>query len=165
AGKEGVRRSEAEVGEVAREAADFVQPLAAHKGLSLRLQGPEAPLALQTDRGKLRQVLVNLLFNAVKFTAEGEVRLEVEPAGETVRLHVRDTGVGIPPEHRERIFEPFWQGQQVNTRVVGGTGLGLAISRRIVHLLGGEIRVESVVGRGTVFTVELPLRGGEGPDG
>ncbi|HEX8273409.1 MAG TPA: ATP-binding protein [Longimicrobiaceae bacterium] len=158
AGQEGVRPTQADVAEVAREAAAFVQPLARRKGLALRVRAPDRPLAALTDRGKLRQVLVNLLFNAIKFTAQGEVALEVEPdGGGAALLHVRDTGVGIAPEHLERIWEPFWQAQAANTREVGGTGLGLSISRRIVHLLGGDIAVASEPGSGSVFTVRLPL--------
>ncbi|MBV9772550.1 MAG: PAS domain-containing protein [Gemmatimonadetes bacterium] len=157
AGQEGVRATLADLVEVAREAAAFVQPLADRKGLAFGVRLPDTPLPVVTDPGKVRQVLVNLLFNAVKFTAEGEVRLEVEREGADAYLHVSDTGIGIAPEHLERIFEPFWQAQQVNTRDVGGTGLGLSISRRIAHLLGGEVRVRSTVGRGTVFTVRLPL--------
>ncbi len=160
AGREEVRPTQTDVADVAREAAAFVQPLARRKGLALRVRAPDRPLAAVTDRGKLRQVLVNLLFNAIKFTARGEVSLEVEPAGPDVLLHVRDTGVGIAPDHLERIWEPFWQAQAANTREVGGTGLGLSISRRILHLLGGEIAVSSEPGHGSTFTVRLPLDAG-----
>jgi signal transduction histidine kinase len=159
AGEEVARPTDADVGEVAREAAAFVQPLARRKGLALRVRAPDRPLSAVTDRGKLRQVLVNLLFNAIKFTARGEVALEVEPDGPAALLHVRDTGVGIAPGDLERIWEPFWQAQPANTREVGGTGLGLSISRRLVHLLGGEIAVTSEPGRGSAFTVRLPLEG------
>ncbi|HEX2189886.1 MAG TPA: ATP-binding protein [Longimicrobiaceae bacterium] len=159
AGREEAEPVRADLAEVAREAAVFVHPLAHRKGLSLRVRGPDLPLHAATDRGKLRQVLVNLLFNAIKFTPQGEVALEVETAGGTALLHVRDTGVGIAPEHLERIWEPFWQVQAVDTREVGGTGLGLPLSRRIARLLGGEIAVESTPGRGSTFTVRLPLDG------
>jgi len=157
AGREEVRPTDADVAEVAREAAAFVQPLARRKGLALRVRVPDRPLCAVIDRGKLRQVLVNLLFNAIKFTARGEVALEVEPDGPAALMHVRDTGVGIAPGDLERIWEPFWQAQPANTREVGGTGLGLSISRRTVHLLGGDIAVASEPGRGSVFTVRLPL--------
>lgn len=162
AGREETTPVRADLAEVAREAAVFVHPLAHRKGLSLRVRGPDRPLHAATDRGKLRQVLVNLLFNAIKFTHAGEVAVEVETEGGAALLHVRDTGIGIAAEHLERIWEPFWQVQDVNTREVGGTGLGLPISRRVVRLLGGDISVESTPGRGSTFTVRLPLGDPEG---
>src|SRR6185369_12158916 len=106
---------------------------------------------------KLRQVLVNLLSNAVKFTEHGRIALETHSENHHVVFSVRDTGVGIAPEHLQHIFDPFWQVEQHATRTVGGSGLGLSITRRLVDLLGGEISVESRVGRGSTFTVRLPL--------
>jgi PAS domain S-box-containing protein len=154
--REEVRVQPVELGEVAREAVSFVRPLADRKGLGLSLRAPGAPVQADTDVGKVRQILVNLLVNAVKFTREGEVCLELEPAEAEVSFRVRDTGVGIAPEHLERIFEPFWQAQQGNTRETGGTGLGLTISQRLAALLGGELRAESAPGRGSTFTLRLP---------
>jgi len=110
-----------------------------------------------TDGGKVRQILVNLLSNAVKFTNAGRVRLLVQHDGATVRYIVSDTGIGIAPEHRDRIFEAFWQVEQPSTRRVGGTGLGLSVTRRLARLLGGDVAMTSVVGEGSVFTVTLPL--------
>lgn len=110
-----------------------------------------------TDPDRLRQILLNLVGNAVKYTDTGEVRLGVEVENGTVCLAVRDTGTGIPEEHRDRIFEPFWQLDPDQRTRYGGTGLGLSVVRRLVGLLGGCIGVDSEVGRGSTFTVKLPL--------
>ncbi len=129
------------------------------KGLAWRVEWDVAhthPL-VYGDEGKLRQILMNLLSNAVKFTESGKVVLRVCEEGESLfRFEVIDTGIGIPPEEREEIFEPFSQG--VNGAKKGGTGLGLAIVREYVRLMGGEIKVESTVGRGSRFFFSLPLR-------
>lgn len=142
--------------DIAREAAAAVEPLALEKGLALRLEGVEAPLPMRTDPDRLRQILVNLLANGVKYTEEGEVRLEAVQENGTVSLRVVDTGIGIPAEHRERIFEPFWQADQTTTRRVGGIGLGLTVVRRLVTLLGGEVSVDATPEGGSVFEVRLP---------
>lgn len=117
---------------------------------------PPVSLSLDSDRRKIRQILVNLVTNAIKFTREGSVTLTLERAGDDVVYRVRDTGAGIAVEDRERIFEPFWQVERQTTRVTGGTGLGLSVTRRLVALLGGNISVESEVGRGSTFVVHLP---------
>jgi signal transduction histidine kinase/DNA-binding response OmpR family regulator len=137
-----------------------VKPLAfqAHeKGLELTYQiHPEVPDVVIGDPGRWRQVLINLLGNAIKFTARGAVRLDVareSSAGSGVWLHVavKDTGIGIPPEKQRLIFEPFTQADGSTTRQYGGTGLGLAITRQLVNLMGGRLWVESQVGRGSTF--------------
>ena len=117
---------------------------------------PEVPEWLMGDPGRLRQVLVNLVGNAIKFTERGEVVVDVSRAAETaggVELHflVRDTGIGIPEEHRQRIFEAFTQADSSTTRKYGGTGLGLAIAKYLVERMGGRIWVESEEGRGSTF--------------
>ena len=155
---EEVRPLPTNVAEVVEESVELVRPVAEHKGLSLSVRATGGPLVLETDRGKLGQVLAHLLSNAVKFTPRGEVRVEAERVEDGVEVRVRDTGVGIAPEHLEKVFEPFWQVQQGNTREVGGMGLGLAVSQRLAHLLGGHLRVESIPGEGSVFTLRLPLR-------
>jgi CheY-like chemotaxis protein len=114
------------------------------------------------DPARLRQILVNLLGNAIKFTDTGEVLLRVENAIEgyppdTLQFSVRDTGIGIPAEKLEVIFESFTQGDTSTTRQYGGTGLGLSISQRLVRLMNGELRVESGVGAGSTFTFTTPL--------
>src|SRR5690606_14913940 len=110
---------------VARTAA----PLAAEKGLRFQFQPPDEPLVVETDEDKVRQLLLYLLANAVKFTDEGEIHLSARSEPDTVLIEVRDTGIGIAPEDLERIFEPFWQVEQVITRRAPGTGLGLTLAR------------------------------------
>jgi signal transduction histidine kinase len=115
---------------------------------------------LRSDRQKLKQILVNLLSNALKYTKEGTVDIIAahEPATGRMTLAVRDSGVGIAPEDHTRIFEPFQQAKRVITRPQGGTGLGLAISRRLAQMLGGEISVQSALGAGSTFTLNIPIR-------
>jgi signal transduction histidine kinase/DNA-binding response OmpR family regulator len=136
---------------------DLLAVRAAEKRLDLLWEiAPGTPDALRGDEGRLRQVLLNLVGNAIKFTLAGEVVLSVEPeegerAGILLRFSVRDTGVGIPPEAIPRLFEPFSQVDGSATRRFGGTGLGLAISKRLVEHMGGRVWVESEPGRGSVF--------------
>ncbi|MDN3521701.1 ATP-binding protein [Halomonas ramblicola] len=119
---------------------------------------PELPSRIMTDPGRLRQVLLNLVSNAVKFTESGEVRVAVRrEEGEAIRFEVADTGCGIPPDQLERIFEPFRQGDASTARRYGGTGLGLAISRRLVEAMGGRLEVVSEPGVGSRFWCVLPL--------
>ena len=107
------------------------------------------------DRSKLQQILTNLLSNAVRHTAAGHVRVRLEPAEETVRFIVEDTGEGIPADDLPRIFDRFWRGSG-SDRERGRSGLGLTITRELVSRMGGEIGVESEPGTGTTFTVEVP---------
>ena len=117
------------------------------------------------DREKLEQVLINLLGNAVKFTPTGgRISLSAECDETHVRIHVRDTGVGIPSQQLASIFEPFVQVEPPLTRTTEGTGLGLAISRELTRGMHGELRALSTVGEGSLFTVELP-RGIASTDG
>jgi signal transduction histidine kinase/PAS domain-containing protein len=156
-GRDRVRRSSVEVRTVLESAATIIEPLARQKELALTTVVPDGDLRLSTDPDKLLQLLLNLLTNAVKFTERGEVHLEARRDGAVVEFLVRDTGVGLEPGVRERIFEPFWQVEQPITRRSGGTGLGLTLTRRLVRLLDGEIRVESTPGEGSLFAVRLPL--------
>ena len=146
------------------ESLDLVANRAQEKGLDIAYSY-DAQLSSYFigDNARIRQVLVNLLSNAVKFTARGEVVAEIVSAGERDGCHVmsmavRDTGIGIPAERRDRLFEMFSQVDASTTRVYGGTGLGLAISKRLVEAMGGDIRVDSTVGAGSTFTVTLPMR-------
>jgi signal transduction histidine kinase len=157
AGQEQVVLESTEVGELLRTAAADVETMAVERGLTLTVVAPDPPLIIVSDVSKLRQILLNLLTNAVKYTERGEVRVTVENITGQLRLVVRDTGIGIQPEHRRHIFEPFWQADQRLTRRVGGTGLGLTIVHRLTQLLGGEITVDSTPGVGSTFTVRLPL--------
>lgn len=151
------------LGEICREAFDVVRAAALGKQLELVCRlSPDLPARVLGDPGRLRQILVNLLGNAVKFTAKGQVTLDadgtLEPDGQwRLRMRVTDTGIGIAPESLGRLFEPFIQGDSSTTRRFGGSGLGLAISRRLAQLMGGDIRVESVAGQGSTFTVEILL--------
>ena len=156
-GREPIQLAEVDAGEVAREALDLVRPMAVEKGLALHeALPPRGALPMTTDARLLRQVLLNLLTNAIKYTPAGHVRLALEADGERVRLAVADTGVGIAPEHLARVFEPFFQAEPAFTRSVGGTGLGLSIVRQLATALGGVVEVESEAGAGSTFTVLLP---------
>ena len=148
---------------------DILQPLglrAAEKGLELAYHvSPDVPDAVIGDPGRLRQIILNLVGNAIKFTDRGEVvvcvnREDGENDGTRLHFTVTDTGIGIPPEKRENIFESFTQADASTTRKYGGTGLGLTISARLVELMGGRIWVESEPGRGSAFhfTVRLGVR-------
>ena len=148
------------VAAMVEEAAAMVEPQARAKGLRFELLLPDPQLTMDTDAGKLRQALVNLLGNAVKFTDRGGVRLRAlaEPDADEVVFEVEDTGVGIAPEHLTRVFDAFWQVDQAPTRRAGGTGLGLHVTRRLVRLLGGDVHVRSTPGEGSSFTIRLPRR-------
>ena len=130
---------------------------AIEKGLKLESDfKPDVPAEILGDPGRLRQILVNLVGNAIKFTEKGEIAVVVEKVSQTpavVTLHfaVKDTGIGIPDEKRRLIFEAFVQADASSTRQFGGTGLGLSISSKLVNMLGGQIWVESEVGRGSTF--------------
>lgn len=163
AGREVVAAEDVDANEIAHDAATLVEPLARERSLPLEVVGTGYPLPMSTDSGKVRQILVNLLSNAVKFTPVGRVTLIVQHDGPVVRYIVRDTGIGIAPEHRDQIFEAFWQVEQPSTRRVGGTGLGLSVTRRLARLLGGDVTVSSKVGEGSAFTVSLPLEAPAGP--
>ncbi len=145
------------------ETADILAPRAQQKGLELICQvSPEVPSLLRGDPGRLRQVLLNLAGNALKFTEAGQVTIEgslVEEAGDRVlvRFEVADTGIGIAPEQVGSLFQPFIQVDASTTRRYGGTGLGLAISRQLVTAMGGEIGVSSEPGRGSTFRFTVPF--------
>jgi signal transduction histidine kinase len=156
AGRETVQLAPLRAVEVVDWTATIIDPLARAKGLTFATHLTDEALTLQTDAIKVRQILVNLLGNSVKFTDRGEVTLTVEGCEETVRFVIRDTGIGIAPDDLERIFGSFWQVEQRQTRKVGGSGLGLSVSRHLARLLGGDIVAESILGVGSVFTVTLP---------
>ncbi|MFY0476200.1 response regulator [Achromobacter marplatensis] len=137
-----------------------LRPMALDKGLALELDiDPAVPATLQTDPQRLGQVLKNLLSNALKFTQRGTVALRVSRASrDRVAFAVQDTGIGVPADQQELIFEAFRQADGSTHRKFGGTGLGLSISRDLAALLGGGISVASTPGQGSVFTLELPVR-------
>jgi signal transduction histidine kinase len=144
--------------EVARTVIVSMEAVAAGKGLVLGLDvTPDLPTG-HGDQRRLTQVLLNLVGNALKFTEEGGVGVQVTAGDGTFAISVRDTGPGIAPADQERIFEEFQQADTSTTRPKGGTGLGLAISRRIVALHGGLLWVESVAGEGATFRMTVPIR-------
>jgi signal transduction histidine kinase len=155
-GKEHVHVQEVDVTQVAREVKVVMEPLVTRRGLLFELALSSNPLPLRTDPDKLRQVLLNLVGNAVKYTERGVVRVAVtEGPDHSAIIRVSDTGVGIAEQHLTQIFEPFWQVDETQRQREGGTGLGLSVVQRLVGLLGGEVSVESELGRGTTFTVVL----------
>jgi len=158
AGQEPVHARAEDLGAVVRETAEIVAPLAAARGLRFTVHAPDGPVPVETDAGKVRQILINLLSNAVKFTDEGEVELRVEAAADGVVMRVRDTGIGIPPDEREYVFEAFRQLDTGPTRRAGGTGLGLTVSRQLARLLGGDVVIESTSAMGSTFAAHLPMR-------
>jgi signal transduction histidine kinase len=128
--------------------------------VGLHAQLPQGPLEARTDEAKLKQVLINLIGNAIKFTpAAGRVTVAViaeEATGRPVRIDVADTGIGIPPERLAAVFEAFEQADTDTSRRFGGTGLGLAISRELCHLMRCDLVVRSEVGVGSTFSIILP---------
>ena len=156
AGKEKVDIRLVDVTELMESVSTMAEPLASAKGLAFHLQMECPGLTIATDAVKLRQVLLNLISNAVKYTENGSVTVASSATNGDVAFTVKDTGLGVGEEHFEKIFEPFWQVEQTTTRRVGGTGLGLAVTRQFVDLLGGKITVDSRLGEGSRFTVTLP---------
>jgi HAMP domain-containing protein/CheY-like chemotaxis protein/signal transduction histidine kinase len=173
AGKMDVRAAEVRLADVRDYVERTFRPLAEEKGLELSVDiaGGKTPPTIVTDETRLKQVLKNLLSNAVKFTDEGAVSLRIEHAPEETQFaqphlasadtvlafSVSDTGIGIQEENLRLIFEEFQQADGTTSRRYGGTGLGLSISRAIARLLGGEIRVQSEPGKGSTFTLYLPV--------
>lgn len=138
--------------------------VSARDGVRLSLHGPQALPALSTDSDKLRQVLINLVENAIKYSPEGGlVEVKIESHDARLSISVRDEGLGIPAHEQRRIFDKFYRVDPNLTRGVGGTGLGLYVCRELVRLMGGRIRVESSHGVGSTFFVDLPLAPAETP--
>jgi signal transduction histidine kinase len=131
-------------------------------GVTLRMQLPAEPITICSDRRRVEKVLAILLENAFKFTTEGQVSIGIARSGRGVVLSVEDSGIGIPPAAMEYIFEEFRQVDGSSTRRFGGSGLGLALARRLARTLGGEISVESTIGAGSRFALEVPDFPGKG---
>ena len=157
AGREPVLRERVDLAVLARETCTLVEPLARERGLAFRVELAQEPVWVETDAGKVHQIVLNLLSNAVKFTDAGEVALTLRQDGADAVLRVRDTGIGIAPENQERIWDAFSQVEQAPSRRVGGTGLGLSVTRNLARLLGGDVTVDSQMGHGSTFTLRLPL--------
>ena len=140
-----------------QDVASTVRPMVDRNGNKLEIALHGEAGALDTDATRLRQILVNLLSNAAKFTEKGTVRLEASREGDSVVFRVEDTGIGMTEEQLGRVFEPFAQADESTTRRFGGTGLGLAICRQFCELLGGSVEAKSTPGSGSAFTVRLPV--------
>ena len=158
AGSEALERRNFRLGSLIEATIDLMRPQADAKGLRLDA-ALDASLAASVtgDPVRLNRILLNLLGNAIKFTARGDVRVQAALVEGSLRLSVSDTGIGIAPEMQERIFEDFVQADDSIVRRFGGTGLGLAISRRLARLMGGDLTVESAAGAGSTFRLALPL--------
>ncbi|MBK5188185.1 MAG: HAMP domain-containing histidine kinase [Gemmatimonadaceae bacterium] len=156
AGREEVRMESGDAFLVARETAALAEPMAALKKLALVTNIPPGACECRTDLTKLRQILLNLLSNAIKFTNDGTVTLAVRTDGSDVLYTVSDTGIGIAPEDRVRIFEPFFQVEMSKARRVAGTGLGLSVTRHLARLLGGDVDLRIRDGVGSTFEVRIP---------
>ncbi|MBO6575683.1 MAG: response regulator [Rhodothermales bacterium] len=154
-----IDQREAELATIVSEAVDTVRGTVEHKGLSIET-GEIRNARFNTDPDRLKQILVNLLGNAAKFTEQGSVSVRTIPLDQqTVRFEIVDTGPGIPQEELSNIFERFYQTDGSHTRRHGGAGLGLSIVKNLVELMGGSIAVESEIGRGTTFSVDVPTGG------
>jgi len=150
--------------ELGQSAHDLWADAAASKGVQLVYDvDPATPRWVRGDSTRVRQIVLNLISNALKFTREGEVRLAIAPALEGVQISVRDTGLGISPEQQAKLFQSFSQADVSTARRFGGTGLGLSICKQLAELMGGGIRCDSVEGQGSTFTVVLALPETEAP--
>ena len=157
-GRERVRYESMSCNHTLADAAALVEPMAAAKNIDFIVELLDEDQAIQTDGTKLRQMLVNLLSNGIKFTERGEVRVGLSVRSGALEVSIADTGVGIAAENIEEVFEPFWQAEQTATRKTGGTGLGLSVTRKLARLLGGDVTVASKVGVGTTFLLALPMK-------
>jgi len=157
-GHEEMRLQQFDACDVARDVAAVIEPLAQGRGLAFELQVPAEAVPVNCDPDRLRQVLLNLVGNAVKYTEQGSVRVALQARDDRVLWEVSDTGVGIDSANLDHIFEPFWQADPTQRARNGGTGLGLSVVRRLVQLMGGEVGVTSERGRGSTFSVALPRR-------
>jgi signal transduction histidine kinase len=158
AGRVEVNAADVALEPVLEQCAKTVEPLLKAPAVRLVRDFEGALPQVHQDEEKLRQIVINLLSNAVKFTERGTVRLQARGNGASFSVTVADTGIGIPPDKLEHVFEEFAQADASSTRVYGGTGLGLTIARRLARLMGGDIAVQSVSGAGSSFTLTLPVR-------
>lgn len=166
AGKTVVRPSECDVKKLFGALRGVLKPLLVSDDVALVFEEPEGMPTLFTDESKVSQILRNFVSNALKFTDHGEVRVAARRGpDDTIVFSVSDSGIGIAPEHHERIFQEFGQVESPVQRKVRGTGLGLPLSRKLAHLLGGEIAVTSAPGEGSTFSLSLPTVYREAPEG
>ena len=158
AGRVEVNAGEVALPAVLEQCVRTVEPLVKPDAVHLVKEYDAALPSMYVDEEKLRQIVINLLSNAAKFTERGSVRLRAQASNGSVAIAVSDTGIGIPPDKLDVIFEEFEQADASSTRVYGGTGLGLAIARRLARLMGGDVTAESVLGSGSTFRLTLPVR-------
>jgi signal transduction histidine kinase len=156
AGKVEVQAGEVDAAQLLEQCLRTVEPLA-RDGVALQRDFAGQLPSLWTDGEKLRQIVINLLSNAAKFTAAGVIRVSARASADGIAIAVADTGTGIPADRLESVFEEFEQVETSGARAQG-TGLGLAISRRLARLMGGDLRAESRLGEGSTFTLTLPIR-------
>lgn len=143
--------------QLAVDAAAIVTPQADSKGLDIQIRVDDAiPQSVMADEGRLKQILLNFLSNAVKFTEAGSIRLDMRFDAGRLRVEVKDTGIGLTSEQSARLFQRFSQADTSTTRQYGGTGLGLAISRRLIEAMDGSVGVQSSPGQGSTFWFEIP---------
>ena len=137
-----------------------LEPLIERSKLSVRVETPRKLPSVSNDRAKVKQIVLNLVTNAIKFTPSGFVIIGAvpDPPNKEVAIGVKDTGIGIKPEDFERVFEDFRQADNSPAREYGGAGLGLAICRRLAHMMEGRVDLQSTVGQGSTFTLTLPVR-------
>jgi PAS domain S-box-containing protein len=164
AGRMPLHLDDVTLGDIMTEISQQIEPLVKKKSLKFNIELPARDLTLHTDRTKVKQILLNLLSNAVKFTHHGGISVTISRDEEDLRFDVRDTGIGIRESDLDSIWEDFRQVDQSRTREFGGTGLGLSITRKLVDALGGHVFAESVFGKGSTFTVVLPVRSVVRPD-
>jgi signal transduction histidine kinase len=158
-GQEGLNIEELTAEGIVGETVDMVAPMARASGLEFRTTIDQPQQRFATDAQKLRQVLTNLLTNAIKYTERGWVSLHVRPdAGGGIQFEVADSGIGMTPEHIAHVYDPFWQAEPSNTRRHGGTGLGLTVAMGLTRMVGGRLYVTSELGVGTTFTLRLPAQ-------
>ncbi|MGD9128002.1 MAG: ATP-binding protein [Planctomycetia bacterium] len=165
AGKVEMIKEPCSLSEVISDVVTLTHPAAESKGLSVSAESfTRLPKTVEVDSFRLRQILVNLIGNAIKFTQEGSIRIKVglrkkskDASFDTLILHVEDTGIGIPADRLDSLFSPFSQAESSTDRKFGGTGLGLTISRMLARLMGGDLTVESVEGKGSTFTLNVDV--------
>ena len=147
-----------DIADVLREVTESLEPLVERPRVQLVVEATRDVPVLATDRNKVKQILLNLVSNAIKYTDDGSIVIRAEAADGRLRVAVSDTGIGIRADELDKVFHEFHRAASVEARRRSGTGLGLAISQRLAHALGGAITVESRLGQGSTFTLELPLR-------
>jgi signal transduction histidine kinase len=163
AGEETINVERVRAVDILEETIDIVSPIAELKGVRIRFERPTQPIELETDPLKLRQILVNLVANAVKYTDHGDVVLilRIEGLGVEMKIffEVSDSGRGIAAADQQHVFEAFWRADKHQTQPSDGTGLGLSVARRLAHLLGGDVIIaNSEVGVGSTFIASIPAR-------